>query len=80
MTQTLPSWLPSVIEGGLIAAAVLAVVGVASAAVDWLWPQDGQDGAHAGAGRPEAPSRDSRDAGPATKPADGRTEPHNDRS
>lgn len=35
MTQTLPSWFPAVIAGGLYAAAGFAVVGVASAAVDW---------------------------------------------
>lgn len=35
MTQTLPSWLPAVIAGGLYAAVGFAVVGVASAAVDW---------------------------------------------
>lgn len=32
---TLPSWLPAVIAGGLYAAAGWAVVGVASAAIDW---------------------------------------------
>lgn len=35
MTFLLPAWLPVVIAGGLGAAVVLAVVGVASAAVDW---------------------------------------------
>jgi hypothetical protein len=35
VTQTLPAWLPVVIAGGLYAAVGFAVVGVASAAVDW---------------------------------------------
>jgi hypothetical protein len=80
VTQTLPSWLPAVIAGGLYAAVGWVVVGVASAGLDWLWPQDGQEGAQAGAGGPGAPSWESRDAGPAPKPAGGHTAIRKDRS
>ena len=52
---TLPLWLPAVIAGGLATAVVLAVVGVASAGLDWLWPQDGQEGGSAAASRPQDP-------------------------
>lgn len=52
---TLPTWLPAVIAGGLIAAVVFAVVGVASAGLGRLRPQDRRDGAQAGAGGPNSP-------------------------
>ena len=52
---TLPAWLPAVIAGGLVAAAGWVVVGVASAGLDWLWPQDGQEGGSAPASRPQDP-------------------------
>jgi hypothetical protein len=66
--QTLPAWLPAVIAGGLLAAAGFAVVGVASAAVDWLWPQEAQEGASASASRPQTPTGQPRRVQPLTQP------------
>ena len=76
MTQTLPAWLPAVIAGGLYTAAGFAVVGVASAAVDWLWPQEGQEGVQAPASRPQTPTGHPRRVQPLTQPHSPRnTEP-----
>ena len=68
MTTLLPSWLPAVIAGGLIAAVGFAVVGVASAAVDWLWPQEPQEAAQAGTGGPNSPPVQSGEGEALTSP------------